>query len=165
MHRMGTQMFNLTCKLVTKAVKRMWCGRNINHSVSTDGSCAPFAPDKKPFDRELRGDTENVCRVLTSIDLPPDSWHRLQDGLRRGWRGKGTTGRGCQAWLFIARETLGHKDTASATCYRWEGTLSPIPAANRFMANTISEKSGNVCHVSKPSQYIILPLIFRRECI
>lgn len=41
---------------------------------------------------ELRGDIESACQVFTLIDLPLDSWHRLQDKLSRGWWGKRVTG-------------------------------------------------------------------------
>lgn len=51
---------------------------------------------------ELRGDIVNACQVLTLIDPPLDSWHRLQDKLSGGWWGKRVTGSGCQVWLFIA---------------------------------------------------------------
>lgn len=35
---------------------------------------------------ELRGDLESAGQVLALIDLPLDSWHRLQDQLTRGWK-------------------------------------------------------------------------------
>ncbi len=46
----------------------------------------------KPLWSELRGDIESACQVLTLIDPPLDSWHRLQDKLGRGWWGKRVTG-------------------------------------------------------------------------